>query len=100
VAFDKYPAQTPRLHRQPVILDAKMILDILMVTRARDIINFLALEASERHKDSKYSSLHFTPQRQQIQTIGLSFLPFAASCFGRLGPALAAIRFLAALAQL
>jgi hypothetical protein len=60
VAFDKYPAQTPRLHRQPVILDAKMILDILMVTRASDIINFLALEASERHKDSKYSSLHFS----------------------------------------
>ena len=60
-----------------------------MVGGATNVFNLSALEASEKHKDSKHGPFY--------SPIGFSFVPFAASCFGRLGPT--AIRFLAALAQ-
>jgi hypothetical protein len=61
-----------------------------MITGAMHAINLTALEASEHSKETKHGPFY--------SPIGFSFLPFVASCFGRLG--LTAIGFLAALAQL
>jgi hypothetical protein len=79
--------QHMRLHCPQFIMDVKLA---TMITGTAHAFTPAALEASERSKETKHGPFY--------SPIGFSFLPFAASCLGRLGPT--AIRFLAALAHL
>ena len=74
------------LYRSDTIIDVKLV---SMVSGLHTVLNPYALIQKEASKVTKHGTFH--------APLGFSFLPFAASRFGGLGPA--AIRFLYALAD-
>ena len=75
-----------RLYRSDIIIDVKLV---SMVSGLDTVLNPSALIQNEASKVNKHGPFY--------APLGFSFLPFAASCFGGLGPA--AIRYLYALAD-